>query len=96
MPEIQQIRHEITKSTQRYCERREKATDRPLCAAQSAWSSLEWVSPLFIPAGASNLLDEYPDESANANNFFGNFAFDPINPIGLNGRFVYLRTEARF
>jgi len=49
-----------------------------------------------LTAGASNLLDRYPDESANANNFFGNFAFDPINPIGLNGRFVYLRTEARF
>ncbi len=49
-----------------------------------------------LTAGASNLLDRYPDESANANNFFGNFAFDPINPIGLNGRFVYLRAEARF
>jgi len=49
-----------------------------------------------LTLGASNLFDQYPDESANANNFFGNFAFDPINPIGLNGRFVYLRTEARF
>jgi iron complex outermembrane receptor protein len=56
-------------------------------ALTSAWS---------VTAGASNLLDHYPDESANANNFFGNFAFDPINPIGLNGRFVYLRGEARF
>lgn len=49
-----------------------------------------------LTAGASNLFDQYPDESANANNFFGNFAFDPINPIGLNGRFIYLRTETRF
>jgi len=46
-----------------------------------------------LAAGASNLLDQYPDESAPANDFFGNFAFDPINPIGLNGRFVYLRLD---
>jgi iron complex outermembrane recepter protein len=52
----------------------------------------EWT----LTAGARNLFDQYPDESANANNFFGNFAFDPINPIGLNRRFVYLRSELRF
>ena len=49
-----------------------------------------------VTAGASNLLDNYPDESENANDFFGNFAFDPINPIGLNGRFFYLRTVVGF
>ncbi len=49
-----------------------------------------------LSVGANNLFDQFPDRSANANNFFGNFAFDPINPIGLNGRFVYLRTELRF
>ena len=49
-----------------------------------------------VALGANNVLDEYPDESANANNFFGNFAFDPINPIGVNGRFVYLNTRLNF
>lgn len=46
--------------------------------------------------GASNLTDRYPDQSGQANDFFGNFAYDPINPIGLNGRFVYARTELSF
>ncbi|MEA5446489.1 TonB-dependent receptor [Gammaproteobacteria bacterium AB-CW1] len=46
--------------------------------------------------GAENLFDTYPDESENANNFFGNFAFDPINPVGLNGRFVYARLAHSF
>lgn len=49
-----------------------------------------------VTLGSNNVLDEYPDESANANNFFGNFAFDPINPIGLNGRFIYLNTRLEF
>lgn len=46
--------------------------------------------------GANNLFDQYPDASANANNFFGNFAYDPINPVGLNGRFIYLKTALQF
>jgi len=45
-----------------------------------------------VTAGANNVFDNLPEASANANNFFGNFAFDPIVPIGVNGRFVYLRT----
>jgi iron complex outermembrane receptor protein len=49
-----------------------------------------------ISVGASNLTDRYPDRSGEANDFFGNFAYDPINPIGLNGRFVYARTTLRF
>jgi iron complex outermembrane receptor protein len=55
------------------------------------------VTPRWeVSVGANNVLDEYPDESADANDFFGNFAFDPINPIGLNGRFVYLNTRLEF
>ncbi|NBB92403.1 MAG: TonB-dependent receptor [Gammaproteobacteria bacterium] len=49
-----------------------------------------------LSLGASNLTDRYPDQSREANDFFGNFAYDPINPIGLNGRFVYARTELSF
>lgn len=45
-----------------------------------------------LTAGANNVFDNLPEPSANANDFFGNFAFDPINPIGVNGRFLYLRS----
>jgi len=43
--------------------------------------------------GARNLFDNVPDLSNPANNFFGNFAFDVLSPIGINGRFVYGRLE---
>ena len=43
--------------------------------------------------GARNLFDNVPDLSNPANNFFGNFAFDVLSPIGSNGRFVYGRVE---
>ena len=46
-----------------------------------------------LTAGANNVFDNLPDPSENANNFFGNFAFDPIVPIGVNGRFLYLRSR---
>lgn len=49
-----------------------------------------------LSVGANNLTDRYPEQSAQANDFFGNFAYDPINPIGINGRFVYARTELSF
>ncbi|WP_181918252.1 MULTISPECIES: TonB-dependent siderophore receptor [unclassified Wenzhouxiangella] len=55
------------------------------------------VAPRWrISLGASNLTDRYPDRSGEANDFFGNFAYDPINPIGLNGRFIHARTELTF
>jgi iron complex outermembrane recepter protein len=49
-----------------------------------------------LSLGASNLTDRYPDRSGQANDFFGNFAYDPINPIGINGRFVHARIETSF
>ncbi|WP_376690584.1 DUF547 domain-containing protein [Wenzhouxiangella sp. EGI_FJ10409] len=49
-----------------------------------------------LSLGASNLTDRYPDRSGEAKDFFGNFAYDPINPIGINGRFVYARSEFIF
>jgi len=49
-----------------------------------------------LTVGSSNITDEYPDASGTANDFFGNFAYDPINPVGVNGRFVYLRSDWRF
>lgn len=40
-------------------------------------------------AGASNLFDEYPDESNDLIFYFGNLPYDVLSPIGFNGRFVY-------
>ena len=49
---------------------------------------------LFI--GASNLLDEYPDESNDLIFYFGNLPYDVLSPIGFNGRFVYGGFRASF
>ncbi len=50
----------------------------------------------WLSLGADNLFDALPDPSNGANNFFGNFAFDPISPIGINGRFIWMRAVTRF
>ena len=46
--------------------------------------------------GVSNLLDEYPDESILDISYFGNFPYDVLSPIGMNGRFVYGGLRASF
>ena len=46
-----------------------------------------------VSAGANNLLDEYPDLSIFDISYFGNLPYDVLSPIGVNGRFVYLRTN---
>ncbi len=46
--------------------------------------------------GASNLLDESPDESGADINYFGNLPYDVLSPIGFNGRFVYGAVPAAF
>ena len=50
-----------------------------------------------IAVGANNLLDEYPDESIFDISFFGNLPYDAgITPLGVNGRFVYVRSSFDF
>ena len=50
-----------------------------------------------IAVGATNLLDEYPDESIFDISYFGNLPYDGgISPLGVNGRFVYLRASFDF
>ena len=46
-----------------------------------------------ISAGGNNLLDEYPDLSIFDISYFGNLPYDVLSPIGVNGRFIYLRTN---
>lgn len=50
-----------------------------------------------VAVGATNLLDEYPDESIFDIGYFGNLPYDGgISPLGVNGRFVYLRASFDF
>lgn len=50
-----------------------------------------------VAVGANNLLDEYPDESIFDISFFGNLPYDGgVSPLGVNGRFAYLRTSFDF
>ena len=47
--------------------------------------------------GANNLLDEYPDLSISDISFFGNLPYDGgVSPLGVNGRFVYIRAALNF
>ena len=47
--------------------------------------------------GANNLLDEYPDLSIFDISFFGNLPYDGgVSPLGVNGRFVYIRAALNF
>lgn len=49
-----------------------------------------------IYAGASNVLDEYPDLSNSLINYFDNLPYDVLSPIGMNGRYVYAGTKVTF
>ncbi|BCW90922.1 Vitamin B12 transporter BtuB [Alphaproteobacteria bacterium SO-S41] len=42
-----------------------------------------------IYIGASNLFDAYPDRSNSEIFYFGNFPYDVLSPIGMNGRYLY-------
>jgi len=53
--------------------------------------SYRFDSGLSVALGANNLLDQYPDESIDDIAYFGNFPYDIVSPLGLNGRYLYLR-----
>jgi iron complex outermembrane receptor protein len=55
------------------------------------------TSNLSVALGISNLFDEYPDKSIFDISYFGNLPYDAsVSPVGVNGRFVYLRSTYRF
>ena len=68
----------------------------------SSWSidadvQLEISDNWKVSVGASNLLDEYPDESIFDISYFGNLPYDGgISPLGVNGRLVYMKTSFEF
>ncbi|SEL05844.1 iron complex outermembrane recepter protein [Colwellia chukchiensis] len=52
---------------------------------------------LSVSLGANNLLDEYPDKSIYDISYFGNLPYDGgISPLGINGRFVYVKASYNF
>ena len=46
---------------------------------------------IALALGAANVLDEYPDLSSSDINYFGNLPYDILSPVGVNGRYVYMR-----
>ena len=50
----------------------------------------------LVAVGGDNIFDEYPDESDGNINFFGHLPYDVLSPIGMNGRYWYLRTSYDF
>ena len=59
-------------------------------------ASVQAHERLNIALGANNVLDNYPDESDPAINFFGNLPYDILSPVGVNGRFLYARARLSF
>jgi len=49
-----------------------------------------------VAIGADNLTDEYPDRSIDDINYFGHLPYDVLSGIGMNGRYLYLRTQYDF
>lgn len=60
--------------------------------AEAEWNVTDAFS---LTAGGANLLDEYPDLSSSDINYFGNLPYDILSPIGVNGRFLYVRARVR-
>ncbi|MCP4302567.1 MAG: TonB-dependent receptor [Gammaproteobacteria bacterium] len=52
----------------------------------------EWT----VAIGADNLTDEYPDLSSDDINYFGHLPYDVLSGIGMNGRYIYFRTQYDF
>ena len=53
-------------------------------------------SHLSLVLGGTNVLDTYPDKSSDDINYLGNFPYDVLSPIGMNGAFFYARATAKF
>ena len=51
---------------------------------------------ISLALGGSNLLDNYPDRSIDDISYFGNFPYDFLSPIGMNGAYYYARLDLSF
>ena len=59
-------------------------------------AGFRFTEKLALYVGAANLLDNYPDRSSDAINFFGNLPYDILSPIGVNGRYLYARANFKY
>lgn len=55
-----------------------------------------FTNGISLAIGANNLLDTYPDKSSEDIAYFGNFPYDIIPPVGINGRYIYSRLSYNF
>jgi len=46
--------------------------------------------------GGNNILDNYPDRTVEGNSYFGNFPYDIVAPIDMNGAYYYARVTYDF
>lgn len=44
-----------------------------------------------VALGGNNILDNYPDRTVQGNSYFGNFPYDIVAPIDMNGAYYYVR-----
>jgi len=61
--------------------------------AELAWRPRD---DLRLAIGSQNVLDRRIEPSNPTNDFFGNFAFDVLHPVGVNGRYIYARASLTF
>jgi iron complex outermembrane receptor protein len=56
----------------------------------------KFTKQLSLAIGADNVLDTYPDLSSDDINYAGNFPYDVLSPIGMNGAFYYARVGVSY
>jgi iron complex outermembrane recepter protein len=54
-------------------------------------TEFKFTPRVSLALGADNVLDTYPDLSSDDINYIGNFPYDVLSPIGMNGAFYYAR-----
>ena len=59
-------------------------------------AALKVTKQFTLALGGTNVLDTYPDLSSGDINYFGNFPYDVLSPIGFNGAFFYGRATVTF
>jgi iron complex outermembrane receptor protein len=59
-------------------------------------AALKVTKQFSLALGGTNVLDTYPDLSSSDINYFGNFPYDVLSPIGFNGAFFYARATVKF
>jgi len=59
-------------------------------------ATYKFTKNFSLSLGGLNVLDNYPDLSSADINYAGNFPYDVLSPIGMNGAFFYGRARLTF